>query len=99
MIFIIDATNDICVGSFARDITLKHHVGFTKSAIESLISRIREEIELALILIWIVLCLCDYYGHEHPALVLALRVLVHVLPLDVVFMAHVDECAHLILLQ
>jgi len=50
-----------------------------------------------LILIGVTLGLGHDDGDKDTALVLALRVLVHILPLDVVIMAHVDEGADLVL--
>ena len=97
MILVVNAADNICVGAFAWHVALEDHVRLTKSPIKGLIRRVREEIELALILIGVILGLGYDNGDEDAALILALRALAHVLPLDVVFVAHVDEGTDLIL--
>jgi hypothetical protein len=97
LILVVNAADNICVGAFAWHVALEDHVRLTKGPIKGLIRRVREEIELALILIGVILGLGYDDGHEDAALVLAFRAMAHVLPLDVVFVAHVDESADLVL--
>jgi hypothetical protein len=97
LILVVYAADNICVGALAWHVALEDHVRLSESPIKGLVRRVREEIELALILVWVILGLGHDDGHEDAALVLALSSLAHVLPLDVVFVAHVDEGADLVL--
>jgi hypothetical protein len=63
IILVVDTSDDIGVCSFARYIPLEHHLRFTKSARKSFISRVGEEIELALVLIGVTLSFGDQDWH------------------------------------
>jgi hypothetical protein len=95
-VFVPDASYHIRVGALAWDIALEQHVGFSKGAVEALGSRISEEIKLALVLIGVVLRLGHHQGNHRALHVLALELVYHISPLDIVLEHHVDEAAHLV---
>jgi hypothetical protein len=97
MIFIVDAADDIGIGSLAGHVALEDHVRLTECARKWLVCRVWKEIELALILILVVLSLCHNNRDEDSILILRLDQGGCVLPLEVVLVAHINEAAYLIL--
>lgn len=71
MVLVVNAADNICVGALAWNVALEDHVRLAESPVKGLVGRVREEIELALILIGVILGLSYDDGHDDAALVLA----------------------------
>jgi len=95
-VLVVDAPDHVGIGPLARNVSLEEHVRLAEGSVEPFEGTIREEVELALVLIWIVLGLCHEQRDHWLVFVLALVVPHNVCPLDVVLVNHIDVSSHLL---
>ena len=85
------APDDICIGTLARNVTLKHHEGFPEISVEPFVCRVCKEIQRAHVFIGITLSLCYKQRYHRSRFVLTLVPIHNVCPFHVIVMNHVNK--------